>query len=122
MIHINKEGNNMIIDFRNFETEIITNMRGGAGLINIKRYVDERKTIAIITIPPKSSIGIHTHKGDDEVIYVLSGSGICIDNGIEIKLVSGLVNYCPEGKEHSVVNDGLTDLEIFIVITKYNNE
>ncbi len=108
----------MIIDFTNLQENKINNMRGGEGYIKMIKHTDEKNTIAHIVIPCNCSIGIHTHETDQEIIYVISGEGICIEDNIQYSLKKGQVNYCPNKANHSIKNTSNQDLELFAVISK----
>ena len=49
------------------------------------------------------------------MIYVLEGSGKMLYDGGEERLSAGDFHYCPEGHEHSFINDGDRDL-VFIAV------
>ena len=53
------------------------------------------------TVYPGSKIGLHTHKGDAETYYILSGSGKYNDNGTIVDVQPGDVYYCGDGECHS---------------------
>lgn len=108
----------MIIDFTQMSENKINNMRGGEGYIKMIKHSDDKNTIAHIVIPSNCSIGIHTHETDQEIIYVISGEGVCIEDDITYPLVKGQVNYCPNKANHSIKNISKQDLELFAVITK----
>ncbi|MFA6842785.1 MAG: cupin domain-containing protein [Bacilli bacterium] len=108
----------MIIDFENIKKETITHMKDGKGTLYIQPIDDDTKKIARITIPQGSSIGSHTHTEGDEVVYTLSGRGICHDSKGDHALVKGLVNYCKTGEYHSIENIEQEDLVVFVVINK----
>lgn len=108
----------MIIDFQNIKPNIVQNMRSGEGEIKLVKYCDDVNTIVRITIKKGCSIGWHIHENDQEVIYVLSGKGICIEDDKQYDLVKGMANYCGKGKNHSIKNMNDEDLELFAVITK----
>ena len=108
----------MIIDFTKLVENKIEHMRNGEGYIKMIKYVDEKNTIAHIVIPSNSSIGIHTHENDQEIIYVINGCGICVEDGITYPLQKGQSNYCAKGNNHSIKNTSNEDLELFAVITK----
>ena len=55
------------------------------------------------------------HEGNCEMIYVLEGSGKMLYDGGEERLSAGDFHYCPEGHEHSFINDGDSDL-VFIAV------
>ena len=75
----------MIIDFKNITPNIVQNMRGGEGSVQLVKYADDVNSVVRITIKKGSSIGWHIHEGDQEIIYVISGKGICIEDDEESK-------------------------------------
>ena len=108
----------MIIDFKDLTPNVVNNMRNGEGSVKLVKYCDDLNSIVRITISKNSSIGIHTHEVDQEIIYVIKGKGVCIEDGKEYDLVAGQANYCAQGKNHSIKNPYEEDLELFAVITK----
>lgn len=48
-----------------------------------------------LTLQPGSSIGLHTHEDSCEIMYFLSGTGVCLDDGAEVPVGPGLCHYCP---------------------------
>ena len=69
-----------------------------------------------LTLEPGASIGLHTHQGNSEIIYILSGTGKVLYDGAYETLVPGACHYCPEGHEHSLINDGKDELRVFAVV------
>ncbi|MCI7473397.1 MAG: cupin domain-containing protein [Clostridiales bacterium] len=67
-----------------------------------------------------ASIGLHTHTGSSEILYVLSGTGKAICDGVEERLGPGDCHYCPEGHAHTLMNDGGADLVFFAVVPQHN--
>ena len=65
---------------------------------------------------PGASVGLHTHQGSSETIYILEGGGKVIYDGEELRISAGQVHYCPEGHEHSMINDTESDLVFFAVV------
>lgn len=108
----------MIIDFQNIKPNVVQNMRSGEGEVELTKYVDDVNTIVKIRIKKDCSIGWHIHENDQEVIYVISGQGICTEDDKKTELVKGMVNYCAKGKNHSIKNINEEDLVLFAVITK----
>ena len=72
--------------------------------------------ILSLTLPAGSSIGLHTHEGNCEIIHVLSGSGVCHDDGQDVALRAGMTHYCPEGHSHGIDNDGAEPLVLLAVL------
>lgn len=108
----------MIINFNDISQVKVENMRNGEGYVLLNKFNDEQNSIVKITIPQNGSIGLHTHIGDQEIIYVISGKGFCLEDGIEYELETGKANYCAEGKNHSIRNPYKEELVLFAVITK----
>lgn len=108
----------MIINFNDISQVKVENMRNGEGYVLLNKFNDEQNSIVKITIPQNGSIGLHTHIGDQEIIYVISGKGFCLEDGIEYELETGKANYCAEGKNHSIRNPYEEELVLFAVITK----
>ena len=109
----------MIIDFTKLEEWKLNNFKGGENYVLMHKFLDERNLIVRISIPKGGSIGFHKHEIDQEVMYIISGEGILIENGSETKVYKGNSTYCPQGKEHSIKNLQDENLEIFAVITKF---
>lgn len=108
----------MIINFQDIKPNIVQNMRNGEGEVELTKYVDDVNSIVKIRIKKDCSIGWHIHENDQEIIYVISGKGICIEDDKQYELVNGMVNYCAKGKNHSIKNIYEEDLVLFAVITK----
>lgn len=108
----------MIIDFREIKETVVEKMRGGENYAKLNRLDIDNKMIARITLDPNSSIGYHTHVDDEEIIYVISGEGKCIDNGEELVIKTGQVNYVPRGKSHSIINNSDKELVLLAIILK----
>lgn len=100
-------------------------MRGGPGYINVHHifHKDEIKAktrlCAILTIPPGSGIGLHQHEGEDELFFVLSGSGTIDDGSTQSTVETGDAILTGNGASHSVLNTGKVNLEILAVIMPY---
>ncbi|MBQ2062666.1 MAG: cupin domain-containing protein [Oscillospiraceae bacterium] len=106
----------MTIDYKDIPLQILPRFKGGEGENRARLRTDEYGKIMHGTLPPGSSIGLHTHEGSYEVIYILAGSGVCLDDGAEIPVRPGTVNLCLPGHSHSIINTGEEDLVLFAVI------
>ena len=73
----------------------------------------------LMSLVPGNSIGEHTHNGDNEVFYFLSGEGEYNDNGTVVKVEAGDVAVCNSGETHSLRNTGREELR-FIALILYN--
>ncbi len=109
----------MVIDFKNMDEKEIPNFKGGKKAYNVKMFTDENNKIMMGRLVSGASIGLHTHLGSSEIIYILEGRGKVIYNGSDIRLEKGDVHYCAEGAEHSLVNDSDADLKFFAVVPEH---
>lgn len=107
----------MILDFDTMPANAVARFKGGEGQAIVCKYDDPRMGAVVrLTLPAGSSIGLHTHTGNCEIIYVLSGSGRCIDDDAEYPVAAGMCHYCPEGHTHSIINTGETELVLLGVL------
>ena len=107
----------MILDFHSLSPAVVPHFKGGEGEAQVRTAVsDGMGRILTLTLPVGSSIGLHTHTGNCEIIYVLSGSGRCIDDDAEYPVSAGMCHYCPEGHSHSVFNTGSEPLVLLGVV------
>ena len=67
-------------------------------------------------LPAGASIGMHTHKGEFEAYYVISGTGVVNDGTRDYVVEPGDVYYCENGGSHQLTNDGAEELAILAVI------
>ncbi len=63
----------------------------------------------LVRIAPDKKIGNHVHKTRSETHEVISGSGVCIHDGTEIKYEPGVISLLPADVPHEVTagKDGL---------------
>lgn len=106
----------MLLDFNAIEEQAIPHMRGGEKEANMRIYQDGLCKIIRGRLVPGASIGLHTHATDSETIYILSGSGKVLYDGVYEPLTAGSCHYCPNGHAHSLINDSDADLTFFAVI------
>ena len=106
----------MLFDLKNETPEVLPNFKGGEKEFIAKIHFDGLNKIIHGTLPPGATIGKHTHEGDSEIIYILSGTGEVFYDGDIIPLEAGQCHYCPKGHSHSLINDGDEDLIFFAVV------
>lgn len=105
-----------MINFNNIPEKLIPNFKGGEGITAAHMFVDDKNKIMRLTLAPSASIGMHCHEDSCEVIYVLSGVGTAILDGVEETVGEGECHYCPKGHTHSFINNGKKDLVFFAVV------
>lgn len=103
--------------------EILTNMRGGQGDINLRSLLTgpeemngKGRLFKLITIPVGGSIGYHVHEGESETFYIVSGSGQFDDNGATLPFAAGDVLFTPAGNGHGVQNTGDVPVQMVALI------
>lgn len=97
-------------------------LKGGRDTTRLIHFLEEEESygagrlFGISIIPPGGSIGYHTHTGDFEIYYILSGTATVNDNGKWDVLRAGDSMTCREGDSHSIENNGDCDLEYVAII------
>lgn len=106
----------MVIDFDNEEYASFPKFKGGEGEMLSKMHYDGLNRIMKAKLEPGASIGLHTHEGNSEIIYILSGEGCVLYDGERLPLKAGQCHYCPKGHSHSLINDSKDVLEFFAAV------
>ena len=109
----------MLINFEQMEEVAVPHMRGGEGELIRRIFANEDTRIMKGRLTPGSTIGLHTHETDSEMICILSGKGRVLCDGVYEPLSAGSVHYCPKGHEHSLINDSDGDLTFFAVVPEH---
>lgn len=97
-------------------------MFGGPGLAHMTRILQEDefeghgRLCNHLLLRPGDAVGEHTHNGDFEVMYVLSGEGEYNDNGTQTTLRAGDVAVCRSGESHRLINNGPADMELLALV------
>ncbi|MBR6826007.1 MAG: cupin domain-containing protein [Oscillospiraceae bacterium] len=105
-----------MIDFAVMEEKVIPHFKGGEGSICVRMFDDGNIKIFRGCLAPGSSIGVHCHETSSEVIYILSGVGTALLEGVEEILYPGQCHYCPKGGTHTLMNKGTEDLVFLAVV------
>lgn len=107
----------MMLDFQAAEAAVVPHFKGGEGQAVVRKAVeDEMGRVLTLELPVGSSIGLHTHTGNCEIIHVLAGRGVCHDDGTEVTLEAGMTHYCPEGHTHGIENTGSEPLVLLGIL------
>lgn len=115
----------MIKRKENMNVETKTNMRGGDKEVKLMHIhtQDELKgncrLFSKITLEVGSSIGLHTHINEEEVYYILSGTGTITDNQSSYEVFQGDSVLTGHNMSHSIKNTGNENLEFLAVILTY---
>ena len=107
-----------MINFNNIEETKIENFRGGEGVFKANMFTDSDSKIMRVTLEKGSSIGVHKHESNCEIMYVISGEGsFYLDGEVEV-LKSEECHYCPKGHTHWVKNTNEDPLVMFCVVAE----
>lgn len=102
----------MIIREKDMTREIRVKPLGGEGQGEFKDLVPpellkgEARMFNLVTLEPGAAIGLHDHTGNFEIYYLLTGKGLCNDNGQDVEVEAGDVVYTADGAQHSLKNIG----------------
>lgn len=110
----------MKILFDSMEDTVLEHFNGGEGRLVAKMINDGKCKILRGLLAPGCTVGMHTHKANSEVIYVLSGVGTMYYDEEKETLNPGDCHYCPEGHSHSFCNEGDEDLIFFAVVPEHH--
>ena len=63
----------------------------------------------LVRIKKKKKIGSHIHEKQLETHEVISGTGVCVNDGVELPYEAGIISIFPVGVPHEVIagDDGL---------------
>jgi len=111
----------MVIHRNEMKTEEKERMRDGEGSTHLVYLLDgntqkNARMFAEITLKPGCSIGYHQHNSETEYYFILSGSGIVNDDGIEVQIKQGDSIITGNGASHSIHNNGSVPLIFHAVI------
>lgn len=100
----------MVIDFEKIAEAHLEGFKGGKGKLDTRNYVDDKVKIMYSTLRPGASSGLHTHEGNCEIVYIVSGTATFhYDDTVE-EVRQGQVHYCPMDHAHYMEN--LTDHDL----------
>ena len=94
----------------------LDNFKGGSGYLKAYMYTDDNNKILRGTLEKGCSIGMHTHEDTSEIIYIISGKGKSICDGLTEYLEKGNIHYCEKGSSHTLINEHEEPLVFFAVI------
>jgi mannose-6-phosphate isomerase-like protein (cupin superfamily) len=105
----------MITNVNEVIPDIAEGVRGGNGSITAHKLLDlfprsAIKSVAIVRLEPDASVGDHSHQGDEDFYYCISGTGVVVDNGIEHAFTPGILQITRSGESQAIRNTGETEL------------
>ena len=101
--------------------DVAESVRGGTGTAFAHKLLDlfpgsAIKSVGVVRLEPGASIGDHSHEGDEDFYYCLSGNGIVIDNGVEHPFTPGTLQITRSGESQALRNTGETELVFFAAL------
>lgn len=109
----------MKLDFTSIPAQRIDGFKGGSGLFEPRMFTDENNKIMLASLAPGANIGMHTHDGSSEIVYILEGRAVMVCDGVRETLRSGSVSYCPMGHSHSLRNESDAPLKFLAVVPEH---
>lgn len=111
----------MIVSQSEMKRERREKMRGGDGAVDMLHLVDGgtlsgARLFSEITLEKGCSIGSHTHTGETEYYYILSGSGSVAEDDGTRNVRAGDLVITGNGASHSIRNDGEEALRFIALI------
>lgn len=103
------------------ETRIVKHMFDGMGEVILQDIADEKimnmknRVFLKMTLKQDCSLGLHTHYGEQEIYYILEGSGMYRDDDQEYMVHEGDVLLCETNHQHAIRNH-TSDKLVFIAL------
>jgi len=103
----------------NVEAVKMSESHGGEGDCLVRTLLTEEFSSSLsyireIILEPGASIGLHEHNGDEEIYYIISGTGTMIIDEEEQCVKTGDVTLTKSGSRHGLKNDSDTPLKLFV--------
>ena len=115
----------MIRKKEQMEKEVRERMRGGEGTAEILHVFRQKelhgkvRLFARMRLPKGCSIGYHLHEGEEEIFYVLAGTGRVKDGDVMSEVRPGDAILTSSGSGHSIENAGEEPLDFLATILLY---
>ena len=95
--------------------EVAEAVRGGSGSVTAHKLLDlfpgsAIKSVGLVRLEPGASVGDHSHKGDEDFYFCISGTGIVVDNGVEHPFIPGTLQITRDGESQAIRNTGESEL------------
>lgn len=105
----------MIKSVHDIVPEVAENVRGGTGCVTAHKLLDlfpgsAIKSVGIVRLEPGASVGPHSHHGEEDFYFCISGSGVVVDNGLEHPFTPGTLQITRDGETQAIRNTGETEL------------
>lgn len=108
-----------------YKCKLIENCaHNGEGLAKVCRpftshdFIGPLNFIDYAVLSPGISIGLHKHGNDEEVYFVIQGSGLMTVNGEQCDVKKGDLIINPPFGEHGIINNTDNDLHLLVIEVK----
>ena len=105
---------------RSFQTNIVQEARKNEAYRRVL-FTGARSQLVVMTIPPGGDIGLESHAHVEQLIFIASGNGKVILDGVETPLAAGDVVVATPNTRHDVVNTASEPLRIYTVYAPANH-
>ena len=105
---------------RPFQTNVLEQARKNDAYRRVL-FTGARSQLVLMAIPVGGDIGLETHAHVEQLIFIASGQGKAIVNGVETPLSAGAVLVATPLARHNVVNTGSEPLRIYTVYAPPNH-
>lgn len=80
-------------------------------------FATNRLNVTHVRIHPGETVPTHTHQDEDQVYFVVSGTGFVVLDGVRTDVSAGSSVLIALGTEHEITNTGLEPLDyVFFVV------
>lgn len=100
----------MFKSYEMMETAVKHNAQGGEGsphfryLFSAEELGRRADMMAVITLEPGESVGVHPHTDNGEAYFILEGGATMTEDGETRILGVGDAEFCADGHTHSIRN------------------
>lgn len=74
------------------------------------------RQVSRIELDPRAAVGDHLHAGNEEIYWILSGSGVFRDDGVDVPAHPGDMLLTLKGHRHGLRNTGTEPLVFLAVV------
>src|SRR5208282_3102632 len=72
----------------------------------------QNASLGMTILEPGNSSSAHSHSVEEEIWFVVSGTGLATVAGETIKISKGTAIYVPPGQVHQLVNNGSEQMQV----------
>jgi len=116
----------MIRKATEFDSEVVHNFCEGNGDVVLKYAFHDSDmksnccACCTVTLEKGCSVGMHQHTADDEIYYIISGSGVVDEgDGVKVPVSAGDAILTGDNGYHSIANENDEPLVFLAVVINY---